>query len=68
MTGNLFLDWATMAVSLFNTILAFWLGLTVLLRAERRHRRRPRAKTEGSHESVARVRAQLQRGPPPGSR
>jgi signal transduction histidine kinase len=36
MTGNLFLDWATMAVSLFNTILAFWLGLTVLLGAEHR--------------------------------
>jgi signal transduction histidine kinase len=36
MTGSLFLDWATMAVSLFNTILAFWLGLTVLLGAERR--------------------------------
>jgi len=36
MTGNLFLDWATMAVSLFNTILALWLGLTVLLGAERR--------------------------------
>jgi len=36
MTGNLFLDWATMAVSLFNTILALWLGLTVLLGADRR--------------------------------
>jgi len=36
MTGSLFLDWATMAVSLFNTILALWLGLTVLLGAERR--------------------------------
>jgi signal transduction histidine kinase len=36
MTGSLFLDWATMAVSLFNTILAFWLGLTVLLGAEHR--------------------------------
>jgi signal transduction histidine kinase len=36
MTGSLFLDWATMAVSLFNTILALWLGLTVLLSAERR--------------------------------
>jgi signal transduction histidine kinase len=36
MTGSLFLNWATMAVSLFNTILALWLGLTVLLGAERR--------------------------------
>jgi signal transduction histidine kinase len=36
MTGNLFLDWTTMAVSLFNTILALWLGLTVLLGADRR--------------------------------
>jgi signal transduction histidine kinase len=35
-TGNLFLDWAIMAVSLFNTILLIWLGLTVLLNAERR--------------------------------
>ena len=30
------LDWAMMAVSLFNTILLLWLGLTVLLNAERR--------------------------------
>jgi signal transduction histidine kinase len=36
MTGNFFLDWAIMAVSLFNTILLLWLGLTVLLNAERR--------------------------------
>lgn len=36
MTGNLLLDWAIVAVSLFNTILALWLGLTVLLNAERR--------------------------------
>jgi signal transduction histidine kinase len=36
MTGSLFLNWATMAISLFNTILALWLGLTVLLGAERR--------------------------------
>jgi signal transduction histidine kinase len=36
MTGTFLLDWATMAVSLFNTILALWLGLTVLLAAERR--------------------------------
>jgi hypothetical protein len=36
MTGNIFLDWAIIAVSLFNTILLIWLGLTVLLNAERR--------------------------------
>ncbi|MEK7809498.1 MAG: ATP-binding protein [Chloroflexota bacterium] len=36
MTDNFFLDWLTLAVSLFNTILLFWLGLTVLLNAERR--------------------------------
>ena len=37
MTGFLFLDWATLSISLFNTILLIWLGLTVLLNAERRH-------------------------------
>ena len=36
MTGNYLLDWPIMAVSLFNTILLLWLGLTVLLNAERR--------------------------------
>lgn len=36
MSGNFPLDWATQAVSLFNAILLFWLGLTVLLNAERR--------------------------------
>jgi len=36
MTGYFTLDWTIMAVSLFNTILLFWLGLTVLLNAERR--------------------------------
>ncbi len=36
MTGRLFLDWAILAVSLFNTILLLWLGLTVLLNAELR--------------------------------
>ncbi len=30
------LDWATMAVSLFNVIVLLWLGLTVLLNSERR--------------------------------
>ncbi len=36
MTNIFFLDWAIMAVSLFNTIVLLWLGLTVLLNAERR--------------------------------
>jgi signal transduction histidine kinase len=36
MSGQFYLDWAVMAVSLFNTILLFWLGLTVLLNAEDR--------------------------------
>lgn len=36
MTGNFFLDWAIMAASLANVILLLWLGLTVLLNAERR--------------------------------
>src|SRR5574341_1553670 len=36
MTGNILLDWAVMAVSLFNTILTLWLGLTLLLNADRR--------------------------------
>jgi signal transduction histidine kinase len=36
MTGEFLLDWAIMAISLFNTILALWLGLTILLSAERR--------------------------------
>ncbi|MBN1890749.1 MAG: hypothetical protein JW850_22330 [Thermoflexales bacterium] len=35
MTGIFFLDWAMLAVSLFNTILLLWLGLTVWLNAER---------------------------------
>lgn len=36
MTGIFLLDWALMAVSLINVILISWLGLTVLLNAERR--------------------------------
>jgi signal transduction histidine kinase len=35
-TGNLLLDWAIVAVSLFNTILMLWLGLTVWLNAAQR--------------------------------
>ncbi|MBN1583362.1 MAG: hypothetical protein JXA89_21815 [Anaerolineae bacterium] len=37
MTGLFLLDWAIMAVSLFNTVILLWLGLTVLLNAERRN-------------------------------
>jgi signal transduction histidine kinase len=36
LTGIFYLDWAALALSLFNTILLVWLGLTVLLNAERR--------------------------------
>ncbi|MGH2521327.1 MAG: sensor histidine kinase, partial [Anaerolineales bacterium] len=36
MTGQFFLDWAILTISLFNTILMLWMGLTVLLTAERR--------------------------------
>lgn len=35
MTGLLWLDWASMAVSVFNMSLLLWLGLMVLLNAER---------------------------------
>ncbi len=35
-SGAFLLDWATLAGSLFNAILLLWLGLTVLLNAERR--------------------------------
>jgi signal transduction histidine kinase len=37
-TAEFLLDWAIMAASLFNTIVLLWLGLTVLLNAERRGR------------------------------
>ena len=36
MSGHFYLDWAAMAVSLFNTILFLWLGAMVLLNADRR--------------------------------
>lgn len=36
MTGLIFLDWAVVAVSIFNTLMLTWLGLTVWLNAERR--------------------------------
>ena len=34
MSGSFFLDWAALAVSIFNAILLLWLGLTVLLNAD----------------------------------
>jgi signal transduction histidine kinase len=37
MSGVIWLDWAVLGISLYNTILLFWLGLTILLNAERRH-------------------------------
>ena len=37
MRADWILEWATLAVSLFNTILLLWLGFTVLLNAERRN-------------------------------
>ena len=37
MSNNFFLDWAILSVSLTNTILLLWLGLTVLLNAERKN-------------------------------
>jgi len=36
MSGNLFLDWAVIAISFFNAILLLWLGFTVLLNSDRR--------------------------------
>ncbi len=36
LTSSPFLNWALVAVSLFNTILLAWLGLTVLLNSDRR--------------------------------
>src|SRR5258708_3670547 len=40
MTGQFFLDWSALAVSLFNASLLIWLGLTVALNAERPRRAR----------------------------
>lgn len=37
MSGNLYLDWPILTLSIFNTIILLWLGLIVLLNAERRH-------------------------------
>ncbi|NLG96511.1 MAG: hypothetical protein GX491_04040 [Chloroflexi bacterium] len=35
-TGLIWMDWAVQAVSLFNAVVLVWLGLTVLLNADRR--------------------------------
>lgn len=37
MSGNSWLDWVILTVSLFNTIVLLWLGIIVLLHAERRN-------------------------------
>jgi signal transduction histidine kinase len=37
MSGQLLLDWVALTISLFNTLVLIWLGLTVLLNAERRN-------------------------------
>lgn len=37
MNEHFFLEWALVALSLFNAIVLLWLGLTVLLNADRRH-------------------------------
>ncbi|MEM7331519.1 MAG: ATP-binding protein [Chloroflexota bacterium] len=37
MTNSIFLNWASMAISIFNTILLLWLGATVILNAEHRN-------------------------------
>ena len=36
MTGNFLFDWLLLALSLFNCVVLLWLGLTVMLNAERR--------------------------------
>jgi signal transduction histidine kinase len=36
-SGFLYLDWPILSLSIFNTIILLWLGLIVLLNAERRH-------------------------------
>src|SRR5512139_2701346 len=37
MSGSIWLDWAILAISLYNTIILLWLGLTILLNAQQRH-------------------------------
>jgi signal transduction histidine kinase len=37
MSGQFLIDWLALAISLFNTLILVWLGLTVLLNAERRN-------------------------------
>lgn len=36
MSGNFWLNWATLSVSIFNTIIMLWMGLMILFSAEKR--------------------------------
>lgn len=36
MTGNFFIDWGVISVSLFNMVTLLWLGLTVILNSDKR--------------------------------
>jgi signal transduction histidine kinase len=36
MSGNLWLDWLTLSVSIFNTIIMLWMGLMILLSSDKR--------------------------------
>ena len=53
MTGQFWLDWSSLAVSLFNASLLIWLGLTVALNAERPRRERRERRALAATGSVA---------------
>jgi signal transduction histidine kinase len=36
MSGNIWLDWITLSVSIFNTIIMLWMGLMILLSSDKR--------------------------------
>jgi hypothetical protein len=36
MSGNIWLDWSTLSVSIFNTIIMLWMGLMILLSSDKR--------------------------------
>jgi len=36
MSGNIWLDWATLSISVFNTVIMLWMGLMILLSADKR--------------------------------
>ena len=36
MSGNIWLDWTTLSVSIFNTIIMLWMGLMILLSSDKR--------------------------------